>query len=56
VRILIYADEESSTTRLSYDLPSSLMSILQSDEVSAAARILDARLIALATEATEAEL
>ncbi len=56
VRVLIYADEESGTTRLSYDLPSSLMSVLQSDEVTAAAKLLDAKLIALATEATGAEL
>ena len=48
VRILIYEDIESGTTRFAYDLPSSLMSVLKNDDVTAAARLLDAKLIALA--------
>jgi uncharacterized protein (DUF302 family) len=52
IRLLIYEDTESGTTRLAYDLPSSLMSVLESDEVTAAAGKLDAKLIALALHAT----
>jgi uncharacterized protein (DUF302 family) len=52
IRLLIYEDTESGTTRLAYDLPSSLMSVLESDEVTAAAGKLDAKLIALALYAT----
>ena len=48
IRILIYEDIESGTTRFAYDLPSSLMSVLKNDDVTAAARLLDAKLIALA--------
>ncbi|MGA2591719.1 MAG: DUF302 domain-containing protein [Bryobacteraceae bacterium] len=55
IRLLIYEDIESGTTRLAYDLPSSLMSVLQSDEVMAAAKKLDAKLIALALHATGSE-
>jgi hypothetical protein len=52
IRLLIYEDIDSGTTRLAYDLPSSLMSVLESDEVTAAAKKLDAKLIALAVHAT----
>jgi uncharacterized protein (DUF302 family) len=52
IRLLIYEDIESGTTRLAYDLPSSLMSVLESDEVTAAAKKLDAKLIVLALHAT----
>jgi uncharacterized protein (DUF302 family) len=55
VRVLIYEDTESGTTRLAYDLPSSLMSVLGSGEVTAAAKKLDAKLIALALHATGSE-
>jgi uncharacterized protein (DUF302 family) len=59
IRLLIYENIESGatgiTTRLAYDLPSSLMSVLGSDEVTAAARKLDAKLIALAVHATGSE-
>jgi uncharacterized protein (DUF302 family) len=55
IRLLIYEDVESGTTRLTYDLPSSLMSVLQNDEVMAAARKLDAKLIALALHSTGSE-
>ena len=55
VRLMIYEDVASRTTRLAYDLPSSLMSGLQNEEVPAAAKKLDAKLIALAIHATGAE-
>ena len=46
VRLMIYEDAASRTTRLAYDLPSSLMSGLQNEKVAAAAKKLDAKLIA----------
>ncbi len=52
VRLMIY---EEPTTRLAYDLPSSLMSGLQNEKVTAAAKKLDAKLIGLAVHATGAE-
>jgi uncharacterized protein (DUF302 family) len=52
VRVLIYEDAKSGTTRIAYDLPSSLMSVLDNDEVMAAAKKLDTKLIALAVQAT----
>ena len=55
VRLMIYEDAMSRTTRLAYDLPSSLMSGLQNEKVAAAAKKLDAKLIALAIHATGAE-
>jgi uncharacterized protein (DUF302 family) len=55
VRLLIYEDLESGTTRLAYDLPSSLMSVVKSDELAAAAKKLDAKLVALAADATGSE-
>ena len=55
IRLLIYEDLKSGTTRLAYDLPSSLMSVLGNDEVMAAAKKLDAKLIALAVHATGSE-
>ena len=56
VRLMIYEDLASRTTRLAaYDLPSSLMSGLQNEKVTAAAKKLDAKLIALAVHATGAE-
>jgi len=54
VRLMIYEDTVSRTTRLAYDLPSSLMSGLQNEKVDAAAKKLDAKLIALAIHATGA--
>ncbi len=53
VRLMIYEDTEGKT-RLGYDLPSSLMSRLHNEEVTAAARKLDEKLIALAELATGA--
>lgn len=55
VRLMIYEDAVSRTTRLAYDLPSSLMNGLQNEKVTAAAKELDAKLIALAIHATGAE-
>jgi uncharacterized protein (DUF302 family) len=55
VRLMIYEDAVSRTVRLTYDLPSSLMSGLQNENVTAAAKKLDAKLIALAVHATGAE-
>ena len=55
VRLMIYEDAASRTTRLAYDLPSSLMSGLQNEKVAAAAKKLDAKLIALAVHAIGAE-
>ncbi len=55
VRLMIYEDAASRTTRLAYDLPSSLMSGLKNRKVTAAAKKLDAKLIALAIHATGAE-
>ena len=52
IRLLIYEHLESGTTRLTYDLPSSLMSVLDNSEVTAAAKKLDAKLLALAVEVT----
>jgi uncharacterized protein (DUF302 family) len=55
IRLLIYEDLDSGTTRLAYDLPSSLMSVLENDEVAAAAKKLDAKLVALAVSVTGSE-
>jgi uncharacterized protein (DUF302 family) len=55
VRLIIYEDAASRTTRLLYDLPSSLMSELKNKKVTVAAKKLDAKLIALAIHATSAE-
>jgi uncharacterized protein (DUF302 family) len=53
VRVLIH-ETTPGEVRLGYDLPSSLMSRLQSAEVTAAARKLDAKLAALAEQVTGA--
>jgi uncharacterized protein (DUF302 family) len=53
IRVLIY-QARPGETRLAYDLPSSLMSRLHNDNVSAAALKLDAKLRALAEFATGA--
>jgi len=55
VRLVIYEEPASRITRLTYDLPSSLMSGLQNEKVTAAAKKLDAKLIALAVRATGAQ-
>jgi uncharacterized protein (DUF302 family) len=51
IRVVIY-ESASGDARLAYDLPSSLMSRLNNDEVSAAAIKLDAKLRSLAVLAT----
>jgi uncharacterized protein (DUF302 family) len=53
IRLMIYEDA-SHAVRLVYDLPSSLMSRLRNEEVAAAARKLDAKLVALGELATGA--
>jgi uncharacterized protein (DUF302 family) len=55
VRLMIYEDAASRTTRLAYDLPSSLMSGLKNRKVTAAGKKLDAKLVALAIHATGAD-
>jgi uncharacterized protein (DUF302 family) len=55
VRLIIYEDAVNRRTRLAYDLPSSLMRGLQNENVIAAAKKLDAKLIALAVHATGSE-
>jgi uncharacterized protein (DUF302 family) len=53
VRVLIYEDS-AGACRVAYDLPSSLMARLKNDRVTAAAKILDQKLSALAETATGA--
>jgi len=55
IRLVIYEDLESGTTRLGYDLPSSLMSVLENSDVTEAARKLDTKVLALAVQVTGAE-
>ena len=55
VRAMIYEDPKTHQARLSYDLPSSLMARLGNEKVSAAAKRLDEKLVALATAVTGAE-
>jgi uncharacterized protein (DUF302 family) len=55
VRVYIYRDEASDTTRLEYDQPSTLMSGLANADVTAAAQKLDARLAAMAEQVTGAK-
>jgi uncharacterized protein (DUF302 family) len=54
VRVLIYEEPRSSTCRVAYDLPSSLMGRLNNDRVTAAAKNLDQKVSALAETATGA--
>jgi uncharacterized protein (DUF302 family) len=55
LRIMIYEDPGSGTTRFAYDLPSSLMSVLGHEQVMDAARKLDEKLIRLAVDVTGSE-
>jgi uncharacterized protein (DUF302 family) len=55
VRLTIHKDAVSRTTRLAYDLSSSLMSGLRNEKVTATAKKLDGKLIALAIHATSTE-
>ena len=52
VRVYIYWDEASRTTRFEYDQPSTLMNGLDNRSLTAAAEKLDAKLAALAEEVT----
>jgi len=52
VRLMIYEDPGSGATRVAYDLPSSLMGRLKNDRVTAAAKLLDNKLVALAEVVT----
>jgi len=52
VRLMIYEEPATRTTRVAYDLPSSLMSGLKNEKVTAAAKKLDAKLIALGVHAS----
>ncbi len=52
VRLVIYRDQDSDTTRLAYDVPSTLMGNIDDDACLAAARDLDAKLAALAEHVT----
>jgi uncharacterized protein (DUF302 family) len=54
VRLMIYEEPATGTTRVIYDLPSSLMSGLKNEKVTAAAKKLDAKLIGLAVHASGA--
>lgn len=54
VRALIYEDPRTGTCRLAYDLPSSLMVRLGNEQLLAAARRLDEKLVALAETVTGA--
>jgi uncharacterized protein (DUF302 family) len=54
VRVTIYRDDASGTTRFGYDEPSTLMSGLDNKDVTAAAEKLDAKLAALAEQVTGA--
>jgi uncharacterized protein (DUF302 family) len=55
VRVMIYRDDASGTTRFGYDEPSTLMSGLDNKDVTAAAEKLDAKLAALAEQVTGAQ-
>ena len=55
VRLMIYEEPATRTTRVTYDLPSSLMSGLKNEKVTAAAKKLDAKLITLGVHASGAQ-
>ncbi len=55
VRITIYEDRQTGVTHFAYDQPSSLMSRLGNEEVTAAARLLDQKLADLAESVTGAK-
>jgi uncharacterized protein (DUF302 family) len=52
VRLLIYEDAATKTGRIGYDLPSSLMARLKNEQITAAAKLLDEKLAALAAHCT----
>ena len=55
VRVYIYRDDASGTTRFEYDQPSTLMSGLDNNDVMAAAEKLDDKLSTLAEQVTGAK-
>lgn len=55
VRIAVYEEPSSGKVRVAYNLPSSLMSALDDEDVSEAAEALDAKLIALAEKVSGAK-
>ena len=55
VRVTIYRDDASGTTRFGYDEPSTLMGGLNDKDVTAAAEKQDAKLAALAEQVTVAQ-
>jgi uncharacterized protein (DUF302 family) len=55
VRIAVYQEPSSGKVRVAYNLPSSLMSALENNDVSEAAQALDAKLIALAEKVSGAK-
>jgi uncharacterized protein (DUF302 family) len=55
LRLAIYRDEASGTTRLTYDQPSGLMSGIGNPSLMEAAEALDAKLAALAEQVTGAK-
>jgi uncharacterized protein (DUF302 family) len=55
VRIAVYEEPSSGKVRVAYNLPSSLISALKNNNVSEAARALDAKLIALAEKVSGAK-
>jgi uncharacterized protein (DUF302 family) len=55
VRIAVYEEPSSGKVRVAYNLPSSLMSALENNDVSEAAQALDAKLIALAEKVSGAK-
>ena len=55
VRLMIYEEQATRTIRVTYDLPSSLMSGLKNEKVTAAAKKLDAKLTALAVHVSGAQ-
>jgi uncharacterized protein (DUF302 family) len=55
VRVTIYRDDASGTTRFGYDEPSTLMSGLDNKDVTTAVEKLDAKLAALAEQVTGAQ-
>lgn len=52
VRVLIYENPTTKAGRIGYDLPSSLMARLRNEQVTAAAKLLDDKLAALARHCT----
>ncbi len=55
VRIAVYEEPSSGKVRVAYNLPSSLISALENNNVSEAAQALDAKLIALAEKVSGAK-